>query len=314
MRNHALCSLAIALIGTTAFAQVTGGAGGGGGGAGGAGGGTTGGFSGNFGANNTSTGGAAGTAGSTQGFSGNLDAPTAFGQTTGSTTGGAGKTTGIPTSINPFQAYYSNPQALGMQLVTIKTTGAGATTSTITAFGQPMYANATGTTGATGAGIGTGLTGNTGNFGVASYGAGATGGGAVGTLGGGLGAAGGGFGGAGGLGGAAGLGGGTAASLSYGSPIFFSTFGSSRASTYITTLGFTPPKIAPGRLQSDLQQVAARSEFMTSRNIQLAHEDGTVVLRGQVADERERRLAEGIVRLTPGVRSLRNELVVQAQP
>jgi osmotically-inducible protein OsmY len=34
----------------------------------------------------------------------------------------------------------------------------------------------------------------------------------------------------------------------------------------------------------------------------------TVVLRGSVRDDHERRLAEALVRLTPGVRAVRNEL------
>jgi len=36
--------------------------------------------------------------------------------------------------------------------------------------------------------------------------------------------------------------------------------------------------------------------------------DGLVVLRGRVADPDDRRMAEAMVRLTPGVREVRNEL------
>ena len=35
-----------------------------------------------------------------------------------------------------------------------------------------------------------------------------------------------------------------------------------------------------------------------------------MVLQGVVASDKERRLAEGLVRVTPGVRDVRNELVV----
>jgi osmotically-inducible protein OsmY len=35
-----------------------------------------------------------------------------------------------------------------------------------------------------------------------------------------------------------------------------------------------------------------------------------VILRGRVADDDERRLAEGMVRMEPGVREVRNELII----
>jgi osmotically-inducible protein OsmY len=44
--------------------------------------------------------------------------------------------------------------------------------------------------------------------------------------------------------------------------------------------------------------------------IQVATEGDSLVLRGIVKDEHDRRLAEAIARLTPGVRELRNELAV----
>jgi osmotically-inducible protein OsmY len=37
----------------------------------------------------------------------------------------------------------------------------------------------------------------------------------------------------------------------------------------------------------------------------------TVILKGKVPSEDERRLAEGLIRLTPGVRAVRNELIVE---
>jgi len=39
-----------------------------------------------------------------------------------------------------------------------------------------------------------------------------------------------------------------------------------------------------------------------------------IVLRGSVATDHERRLAEALVRLTPGVRDLVNELEVRGSP
>ena len=40
-------------------------------------------------------------------------------------------------------------------------------------------------------------------------------------------------------------------------------------------------------------------------------DQGVVVLTGQVENARERRLVEGMVRLTPGVLEVRNELQVK---
>jgi osmotically-inducible protein OsmY len=72
--------------------------------------------------------------------------------------------------------------------------------------------------------------------------------------------------------------------------------------------------IAPLRIQGDLQAIVARSESLPSRrNIQVLTDGATVVLRGQVANDRERRLAEGMLRLSPGVRELRNELAIPGE-
>jgi len=42
-------------------------------------------------------------------------------------------------------------------------------------------------------------------------------------------------------------------------------------------------------------------------------EGGSLVLRGIVNDDHERRLAEAVARMTPGVRDLRNELAVRTE-
>ncbi len=82
-----------------------------------------------------------------------------------------------------------------------------------------------------------------------------------------------------------------------------------RGPAYAAVLGFTPPPIVPSQLQANLQQVIARSSSLPSgRNIQVVMDGPTVVLRGGVASERERRMAESLVRLSPGVRNVRNEL------
>jgi hypothetical protein len=91
-----------------------------------------------------------------------------------------------------------------------------------------------------------------------------------------------------------------------------STVGQVRSPAFMTVLGFTPPRPAPAQLQTSAAQVLAQSSSLPSAGaIQVGTEGETVVLRGTVADERERRLAENLLRLTPGIHQIRNELVVR---
>jgi osmotically-inducible protein OsmY len=61
-----------------------------------------------------------------------------------------------------------------------------------------------------------------------------------------------------------------------------------------------------------LQQYFANSDRLPSHgNIRVEVDGPTVVLRGTVSDDHERRQAEALARLTPGVRDLRNELSVR---
>src|SRR5262249_38996831 len=98
----------------------------------------------------------------------------------------------------------------------------------------------------------------------------------------------------------------------------FSTTGQRRTPAYVTAIGFdrpNPPVAAPSRLQADLQDVLARSSRLSNGNgLRVTVENGTVVLRGSVPPLRERRLAEGMMRLTPGVADVRNELLVNGKP
>jgi osmotically-inducible protein OsmY len=56
----------------------------------------------------------------------------------------------------------------------------------------------------------------------------------------------------------------------------------------------------------------ARSTALSpGRDINAALDGPVLVLRGTVADEHDRRIAEGIARLSPGVREVRNELKVR---
>jgi osmotically-inducible protein OsmY len=62
-------------------------------------------------------------------------------------------------------------------------------------------------------------------------------------------------------------------------------------------------------MRPELQDIVARATRLPSRDrIRVLTDGDTVVLRGLVRDERERRLAEALIRLSPGVRLVRNEL------
>jgi hypothetical protein len=91
-----------------------------------------------------------------------------------------------------------------------------------------------------------------------------------------------------------------------------SSIGVRRAPAYATTLGFAPPLMAASQVQGDAQQAIARSTRLASPDgIQVRMDGGVVVLQGVVPDEHDRRLAEGLVWLTRGVRQVRNELQVR---
>jgi len=81
--------------------------------------------------------------------------------------------------------------------------------------------------------------------------------------------------------------------------------------SYSATLKFAPQPVMAPVLHSELRGILDRSTTLKfPGRIQLSMEENTVVLKGTVADEDERRLVEGMVRLTPGVRDVRNELQV----
>jgi osmotically-inducible protein OsmY len=72
------------------------------------------------------------------------------------------------------------------------------------------------------------------------------------------------------------------------------------------------PQVVPSVQAANLQaQIARTSSITVPANINVGADGGTIVLRGQVASHDERRIAENVLRLTPGVSNLRNELQVQ---
>jgi hypothetical protein len=109
-----------------------------------------------------------------------------------------------------------------------------------------------------------------------------------------------------------GLGTGTATATSSG----FSTVGTRRAPPYYTTIAFDVPPTAPvAAVQPDLRQLLDNATTLKSgRDIQVSLDGTTVVLQGTVANDRERRVAEAMVRMNRSVRNVRNEIqVVESQ-
>jgi hypothetical protein len=100
--------------------------------------------------------------------------------------------------------------------------------------------------------------------------------------------------------------------------------------TYMTTpflVGFgtpagptvpAPPRTLPpamaSRMQREAQQVIRQSSALPSKgDIRVGISGPAVVLQGVVSDEHERRLAEGLVRLTPGINEVVNQLQVRTE-
>jgi osmotically-inducible protein OsmY len=87
--------------------------------------------------------------------------------------------------------------------------------------------------------------------------------------------------------------------------------GAKRVGNYSASPTFDYRPAGPSLLQSEVQRVLTRSSSLSpNRAIRVAVEGPAVVLRGTVASEHDRRLAEALVRLTPGVHEVRNELEV----
>lgn len=75
-----------------------------------------------------------------------------------------------------------------------------------------------------------------------------------------------------------------------------------------------PRKPLPGSLKPrhDLQQIIARSSSLPSKEtIRVLTNGPVVVLRGSVASEHERRMAEALLRVSPEVTDVRNDLTIQ---
>ena len=95
--------------------------------------------------------------------------------------------------------------------------------------------------------------------------------------------------------------------------VSFNTYGMDRSVPYITDLHADIPLVVrpSAVLHKELTGIVQGSSYLKSNgNIAVSVEGGVVVLRGQVGSERERRLAETMLRFEPGVRDVRNELII----
>jgi len=198
---------------------------------------------------------------------------TGYGGGAGGGRGAAGGSGGFQISpTNIFSSSFVNPMYYGRPGASSTSMGQGGSQLKGQGFGQPSFGNVTtaGTTGTTGL-TGTGLAGRTG---TASIGRGLTGG--VGGLGGGM------------------SGSNTAPQVSYAAQV-----------------GFRAPPLSVPVVRADLQGMVNRSSALSRPgNVQVQAVGDVIVLRGKVADEDERRLVEGMVRLEPGVHEVRNELEI----
>jgi len=78
---------------------------------------------------------------------------------------------------------------------------------------------------------------------------------------------------------------------------------------YTAGLKFPTRAVAGNELQGQLREVLDRSGSLSAAGkVEVVVEDRVVILRGSAADDDERKLIEGMLRMTPGVREIRNEL------
>jgi len=112
-------------------------------------------------------------------------------------------------------------------------------------------------------------------------------------------------------GGTATIGGRSTTTTSTANAVGFTTMGVRKNAPYSSAPTEDLPIVNHAFRPVDLQAVVDRSSLLKSRKgVNVSVEGGVVVLRGEVSSERERRLAEGIMRLEPGVAEVRNELIV----
>jgi hypothetical protein len=93
----------------------------------------------------------------------------------------------------------------------------------------------------------------------------------------------------------------------------FTSIGVPKTLPYITALSpdFPRPRRSTRQLRQQLRAVlSGSSALQNGAGIRLAVKNSRVTLRGQVPDARVRRLAEALIRMTPGVQDVQNNLQV----
>jgi len=83
---------------------------------------------------------------------------------------------------------------------------------------------------------------------------------------------------------------------------------------YTTVIGFKYRAPTSNEMLAIVGDVLARSSDLADAKIQVTLDGPVVVLKGDVAGWEQRRLAENLLRLTPGVNAVRNELAVRTPP
>jgi hypothetical protein len=78
--------------------------------------------------------------------------------------------------------------------------------------------------------------------------------------------------------------------------------------SYVAQMRFPTPPVASPALVADLRGIIDRGGFANPKSVQVIANGTDITLRGTVRDDDEARLAEGLVRLTPGVGNITNEL------
>ena len=84
-----------------------------------------------------------------------------------------------------------------------------------------------------------------------------------------------------------------------------------RSPPYMASPAFDDRPAETDLIKREVERVLAGSMSLSpQRNIRVVVENSAIILRGTVASETDRRLAEALVRLSPGVYQVRNELKV----
>lgn len=97
----------------------------------------------------------------------------------------------------------------------------------------------------------------------------------------------------------------------------YNTYGQGRTYNYVAVPGATLPVVVHSnpKLQLTIADVLQRSaSFKAVAPLQVEVNDSTVTIEGTVASAKERRIVEGMIRMTPGVRAVVNNLQIAATP